>query len=99
MILTLSYGCLVTFNALLLTPLRVSVSSATLLCIASLFDLSEVLTSDILSLQSTHAFALPTFYLPSAVDESRTASIPNAISDVCSEIDKVRSGYFGATLS
>eukprot|EP00271_Cylindrocystis_brebissonii_P021001 TRINITY_DN7313_c0_g1_i3.p1 TRINITY_DN7313_c0_g1~~TRINITY_DN7313_c0_g1_i3.p1 ORF type:complete len:519 (+),score=96.65 TRINITY_DN7313_c0_g1_i3:216-1559(+) len=40
-------------------------------------------------IKSTHAFKLPTFYLPAAGEDQRMNSgIPNAIDDVCQEIDK-----------
>ncbi|PNW75864.1 hypothetical protein CHLRE_12g557250v5 [Chlamydomonas reinhardtii] len=37
-------------------------------------------------IRNSHAFNLPTFYLPR--DESADCTIPNAIEDVCKEIDK-----------
>eukprot|EP00245_Coleochaete_scutata_P010128 TRINITY_DN3497_c1_g3_i1.p1 TRINITY_DN3497_c1_g3~~TRINITY_DN3497_c1_g3_i1.p1 ORF type:complete len:266 (-),score=61.69 TRINITY_DN3497_c1_g3_i1:89-811(-) len=40
-------------------------------------------------IKSTHAFKLPTFYLPYGADDPRQApAIPNAIEEVCEEIDK-----------
>lgn len=38
-------------------------------------------------IRNSHAFNLPTFYLPREDDVPCT--IPNAIEDVCKEIDKV----------
>ena len=39
-------------------------------------------------MKSTHAFKLPTFYLPTAASSPSPPSIPNAINDVCEEIEK-----------
>jgi hypothetical protein len=40
-------------------------------------------------IRNSHAFNLPTFYLPHEDDGGLPCSIPNAIEDVCEEIDKV----------
>jgi hypothetical protein len=40
-------------------------------------------------IRNSHAFNLPTFYLPHDDDGGLPCSIPNAIEDVCEEIDKV----------
>ena len=40
-------------------------------------------------IRNSHAFNLPTFYLPHEDDGGLPCSIPNAIDDVCEEIDKV----------
>ncbi|KAF6254967.1 sarcaleumin-like protein [Scenedesmus sp. NREL 46B-D3] len=39
-------------------------------------------------IRNSHAFNLPTFYLPHEDDGGLPCSIPNAIEDVCTEIDK-----------
>eukprot|EP00775_Hariotina_reticulata_P011958 gene11958-12101_t len=39
-------------------------------------------------IRNSHAFNLPTFYLPHEDDGGLPCSIPNAIEDVCQEIDK-----------
>lgn len=41
-------------------------------------------------IRNSHAFNLPTFYLPHEDDGGLPCSIPNAIEDVCEQIDKVR---------
>jgi hypothetical protein len=41
-------------------------------------------------IRNSHAFNLPTFYLPT--DANQDSNIPNAIQEVCQEIDKV--GFF-----
>jgi hypothetical protein len=41
-------------------------------------------------IRNSHAFNLPTFYLPHEDDGGLPCNIPNAIVDVCEEIDKVR---------
>jgi hypothetical protein len=43
-------------------------------------------------IRNSHAFNLPTFYLPHEDDGGLPCSIPNAIEDVCAEIDKVSVG-------
>ncbi len=43
-------------------------------------------------IRNSHAFNLPTFYLPHADDGGLPCTIPNAIEDVCSEVDKVWHG-------
>lgn len=51
-----------------------------------LIQITQNVTSRI---KSTHAFKLPTFYLPLPGDDLRPrATIPNAIDDICEEIDK-----------
>lgn len=40
-------------------------------------------------IRNSHAFNLPTFYLPHEDDGGLPCNIPNAIEDVCAEIDKV----------
>lgn len=40
-------------------------------------------------IRNSHAFNLPTFYLPHDDDGGLPCNIPNAIEDVCDEIDKV----------
>eukprot|EP00878_Enallax_costatus_P020822 GHUV01022023.1.p1 GENE.GHUV01022023.1~~GHUV01022023.1.p1 ORF type:complete len:290 (+),score=59.12 GHUV01022023.1:990-1859(+) len=42
-------------------------------------------------IRNSHAFNLPTFYLPHEDDGGLPCNIPNAIDDVCNEIDKVGS--------
>ena len=39
-------------------------------------------------MKSTHAFKLPTFYIPAAAASRDPPPIPNAINDVCEEIEK-----------
>lgn len=41
-------------------------------------------------IRNSHAFNLPTFYLPHDDDGGLPCNIPNAIEDVCTEIDKVQ---------
>ena len=43
-------------------------------------------------IRNSHAFNLPTFYLPHEDDGGLPCSIPNAIEDVCEQIDKVGRG-------
>jgi hypothetical protein len=47
-------------------------------------------------IRNSHAFNLPTFYLPHEDDGGLPCSIPNAIVDVCEEIDKVCAGLLAA---
>lgn len=48
-------------------------------------------------IRNSHAFNLPTFYLPR--EDGPGCSIPNAIEDVCKEIDKVIYGEKGLPLT